>query len=75
MSDVTTTEPSVEDLRRKVAAAKSLLSRRYNEMENCQRSSTKTFADYLRAAEAHAAQSDVFQTAVKAWKAAIRKEE
>lgn len=63
-------KPEVEKLRRKAVAAKALLSRRYNEMENCRRGSTKTFAEYVESVEAYNAQAEAFHAAVQAWKEA-----
>lgn len=58
----------VEQLRRKAAAAKSLLSRRYNEMNEALRNTSSTFEDFQRAREAYHEQHEIFDTAVKAWK-------
>lgn len=70
----------IEDLFRKASAAKSLLSRRYNEMEEHRRNSTSTFEDYLTAVDVYKEQEEIFQAAVSAWReacepaAAIRQE-
>lgn len=61
-------ETEVEQLRRKAAAAKSLLSRRYNEMNEALRNTGSTFEDFQRAREAYHEQHEVFDAAVKAWK-------
>lgn len=61
-------EIEVEQLRRKAAAAKSLLSRRYNEMNEALRNTTSTFEDFQQAREAYHEQHGVFDAAVKAWK-------
>ena len=66
---------SVEQLRLKAAAAKSLLSRRYNEMNEALRNSSSTFEDFQRAREAYDQQQEVFDAAVKAWKDAHEKEQ
>lgn len=58
-----TTKPpvaEVERLRRAASAAKSLLSRRYNEMNEALRNSECTFTDYLQAVERYKEQEDVF---------------
>lgn len=61
-------ESEVERLRRKAAAAKSLLSRRYNEMNEALRNSSSTFEDFQLASEEYQRQHEVFDAAVKAWK-------
>lgn len=68
---VTDTNPDavkVEQLRLKAVAAKSLLSRRYNEMNEALRNSQGTFEDFQRARDAYDEQHQVFDAAVKAWK-------
>lgn len=64
----------VEELRRRAAAAKSLLSRRYNEMEEHRRNSTSTFEDYANAVEIYQQQEAVFQDIVKRWREAHERE-
>ena len=66
----TTTPAEVERLRRVASAAKSLLSRRYNEMNEALRNSESTFTDYLQAVERYKEQKEIFQQAVRAWKEA-----
>lgn len=62
-------------LRLKAAAAKSLLSRRYNEMNEALRNSSSTFEDFQRAREVYNRQSEVFDAAIKAWKEAHERTE
>lgn len=61
-------ELTVEEARRVAAAAKSLLSRRYNEMNEALRNSQSTFQDYCLAHEVYQQQQEVFHAAVKRWK-------
>lgn len=61
-------EQGIEQARRFAVAAKSLLSRRYNEMEEARRHSTSTLADYIKAVEAYQQQEELFHAAVKEWK-------
>lgn len=61
-------ELTVEEARRIASAAKSLLSRRYNEMNEALRNSQSTFEDYCVAHEAYQQQQDRFRTAVREWR-------
>lgn len=67
-------EAEVEKARRFAAAAKSLLSRRYNEMEEARRSNSSTFENYMKAVDAYQRQEELFQAAVKEWKDLHEKE-
>jgi hypothetical protein len=59
-----------EELRRRASAAKALLSRRYNEMDEHRRNSASTFQDYLKAVDVYRAQEEAFQDMVKRWRKA-----
>lgn len=62
-------ELTVERLRRKASAAKSLLSRYQNELDNHRRrSGPPNIAEYNRLVDKVKRQSEVFQQAVHAWK-------
>lgn len=61
-----TTELTVEQARRIASAAKSLLSRRYNEMNHALRSGT--VEDYCASHKAYKEQEDRFHAAVRGWK-------
>jgi hypothetical protein len=50
-----------EELRRRASAAKALLSRRCNEMDEHRRNSASTFQDYLKAVDVYRAQEEAFQ--------------